>query len=100
MKMKTQWIRTNHQKKIPTIMSKKQHMTLQQTNVTLLTQNHWFILTFLVHHKHYAKKKDYAMSFTGIQALHDLQISQMKTSHVLYAIAYNFSRMDLDYGTK
>src|SRR5262245_44055916 len=100
MKMKTQQIRTNHQKKIPTIMSKKQHATLRQTNVTLPTQNHWFIPTFLVHYKRYAKKKDYATSFTGIQASRDLQLSQIKTSGVLCATAYNFSRTDLDYGAK
>src|SRR5262245_9471035 len=82
MKMKTQQIRTNHQKKIPMIMSKKQHVTLQQTNATLPTQNHWFIPTFLVHHKHYTKKKDYVTSsFTGIPILRNLHISLMKTFH-------------------
>src|SRR5215510_2364274 len=100
MKMKTQWIRTNHQKKIPMIMSKKQHATLQQTNMTLPTQNHWFIPTFLVHHKHYVKKKDYATSFTGIPILCDLHISLMKTFRILCTIAYNFSKMVRDYGTK
>src|SRR5262245_31788335 len=100
MKMKTQQIRTNHQKKIPTIMSKKQHATLQQTNATLPTQNHWFIPTFLVHYKHYAKKKDYVTSFTGIPILRDLHISLMKTSRVLCATVYNFSRTDLNYGAK
>src|SRR5215510_1565837 len=93
MKMKTQQIRTNHQKKILTIMSKKQHATLP-------TQNHWFIPTFLVHYKRYAKKKDYATSFTGIPILRDLHISLMKTSRVLCATVYNFSRTDLDYGAK